>query len=266
VVKKKRVNRPAPTKKGIEAWFTRFVKFSADYIPHLGVIHLNCRHKMDLYNQYLRHQRGMEMEDRSSSSNFYKVVAISMGATIKIPAIKLFSRCTTCDDFDDKIKKTKVKTKIDYFRVQKELHMVWQMQERMKYYHHVAKSRSCPIKWCSIISDGMDQSKTSLLRLKRDTSASAKLNPLKMAVISVLCHSHKPYCQTFTFPNDFPKDSSMTVEVLVRDLKAIQDTSGLSECLYLQLDNTVRENKNTTVFVFLCLLVHFNLFQKVWLI
>lgn len=265
VVKNRRINRPAPVKKGIDAWFTRFVKYSADYIPHLGVIHLNCRHKMDLYKQYVRNQRSMGMEDISSSTNFYKVVAKSMGTIIKIPTIKLFSRCTTCDDWDDKIKKTKSKTLIAYYQVQKETHMVWQMEERLKYYHHVSKSRSCPRKWCSIILDGMDQSKTSLLRLKRDTSASAKFNPLKMAVISVLCHSHKPYCQTFTFPNDFPKDSSMTVEILVRALQAIKATSGLADCLYLQLDNTVRENKNTTVFVFLCLLISKGLFKKVCL-
>jgi hypothetical protein len=239
------------------------VKFSADYIPHLGVIHLNCRHKLDLYNQYIRHQRAMEMEQQSSYGTFRKVVTEAMGETILIPKIKLFTRCTVCDDFDDKIKKTKSKTLIALYESQKEEHMLWQMDERRKYYHHVAKARSCPSKWLSLILDGMDQSKTSLLRLKRDTSASAKLNPIKMAVISALCHSHKPYCQTFTFPNDFPKDSSMTVEVLVRALMAIQATSGLPDVFYLQLDNTVRENKNTTVFVFLSLLVHLNIFTKV---
>jgi hypothetical protein len=203
------------------------------------------------------------MMSPSSLPNFYKVVAVAMGNTIIIPTIKLFSRCTTCDDWDQKIEQTKSKILIAYYEVQKEKHMLWQMDERLKYYHHVSKSRSNPSRWMSIIVDGMDQSKTSLLRLKRDTSSSAKFNPVKMAVISVLCHSHKPYCQTFTFPNDFPKDSSMTVEVLVRALKVIMETSGLPDCLYLQLDNTVRENKNSTLFVFLSLLVSVGIFKKV---
>jgi hypothetical protein len=257
VIKKNRTNRPAPVRKGIASWFTRFVKYSADYIPHLGIIHLNCRHRMDLYNQYIRHQRGMELEDRSSFANFYKVIAVAMGKTIKIPKIKLFSRCSTCDDLDDKIKNTRAVELIKIYELQKQVHMTWQMDERLKYYHHIAKSRANPLRWMSIILDGMDQSKTSLLRLKRDTSASANLNPLKMAVITALCYSHKPYSQTFTFPNDFPKD------ILVRALKAIQEISGLPDILYLQLDNTTRENKNTTVFVFLSLLVHLNIFTKV---
>ncbi len=116
----------------------------------------------------------------------------------------------------------------------------------------------------SLIIDGMDQTKSFFLRLKRDTSATAKLHKVQVSVIGSLCHSHTPHAQAHLICGDYPKDSSLACQVLANTLKNIIDKSGyLPATLYLQLDNTARENKNSTLLLFLRLLVKIGMFKKV---
>ena len=62
----------------------------------------------------------------------------------------------------------------------------------------------------------------------------------------------------------WPHDSNLTIEVLSQVLLDFKDK--LPEVLYLQLDNTSRENKNRFVLGFCALLVQRNVFKKVTLL
>ena len=59
----------------------------------------------------------------------------------------------------------------------------------------------------------------------------------------------------------WPHDSNLTIQVLGHILLDFKDR--LPEVLYLQLDNTSRENKNRFVLGFCALLVQNNVFKKV---
>ena len=61
-------------------------------------------------------------------------------------------------------------------------------------------------------------------------------------------------------------DPNMTCEVLYRTLRAEQEARGgvLPDTLYLQMDNCIRENKNTYVFCYICWLVERGIFKTVY--
>ena len=65
---------------------------------------------------------------------------------------------------------------------------------------------------------------------------------------------------SFTYPN-VHNDPNLTITIIHRVLQSW--TSPLPEVLYVQVDNTARENKNSSVFGYLCMLVHQGLFKKI---
>lgn len=62
----------------------------------------------------------------------------------------------------------------------------------------------------------------------------------------------------------WPHDSNLTITVLLQVLLQLNSRfQELPKCLYIQLDNTCRENKNKYVFAFLSLLIQLKIFEKV---
>lgn len=58
----------------------------------------------------------------------------------------------------------------------------------------------------------------------------------------------------------WPHDANLVLNVLLR---VVSKREALPDVLYLQLDNTARENKNQYVMGFLALLVEMNVFKEV---
>lgn len=83
--------------------------------------------------------------------------------------------------------------------------------------------------------------------------------------IDIACvHGSKP--QVFITYEDIASDPNLTCEVLYQTLRAEQEARGgkLPEILYLQLDNCIRENKNTYLFAYICWLVERNIFKTAY--
>ena len=137
-------------------------------------------------------------------------------------------------------------------------------QERKKYALHRQKARSNPEKYITIIIDGMDQSKTNLPCLCKESKSSQALQKLRTHLTGVLVHTRAPkgkICYGFYDLLQWPHDSNMTIAVLLKILHQFKHK--LPPVLYLQLDNTARENKNKFVFAFCSLLVSLGVFRKV---
>jgi hypothetical protein len=64
-----------------------------------------------------------------------------------------------------------------------------------------------------------------------------------------------------------PSDPNLTIEVLQRIMKSVEDglprNQNLPKTLYLQMDNCSRENKNTAMFAYLSWLVERGVFDRV---
>ncbi len=91
------------------------------------------------------------------------------------------------------------------------------------------------------------------------------MTKLNVGVIGVLSHGHEPRATAYLVPSEYPKDSSFTMHVVVKTILQQLETNGfIPPIFYLQLDNTVRENKNKTMMAFMALLVEQGIFDNSW--
>ena len=138
--------------------------------------------------------------------------------------------------------------------------------ERKKYHSHREKSRTYPEKFLTLIIDGMDQSKTNLPNTKLIAKSTSSLWRLRTHVTGAILHTKASfgkliYC--FVDLVQYPHDSNLTLTVIVNVLTDFARNHHFPEVLYLQMDNTCRENKNKFVFTFCAALVELQVFKKV---
>jgi hypothetical protein len=253
---------PANKKNAVIEWFHGMLQVNADFMPHLDEIHLNARSVQEVYERYEDHC-AVNMIHCCSYPYFNATVKEEMGDYIKIRKNKAFTKCEKCVDWDIKIRKG-TKSKRAYYKKKKACHMVRQENERRKYYKHRWKSRSNSSRYFSVIIDGMDQNKTDILRLQRETQATSALTKLGVSVIGVISHGHEPRATAYLVPSEYPKDSSFTMHIVAETIiRALEKNEFLPPIFYLQLDNTGRENKNKTMMAFMSLLVEQGIFTKV---
>jgi hypothetical protein len=249
----------AQQRANITEYIRDFARTYGDYMPHPDEVHLPCGTMLRLHKRY--NTFCISTGIQSSSYQYFRITAnADFGKYVKIRQLKVFSKCETCDKYaTNKEKANDVETAKEW-GMKLEKHNDWQHRERQKYYRHRYKS----IKYLSLIMDAMDQQKTEVLRLKRYTQASAKQEKVQVSVVGVISHGHAPHVQAYLLAGDYPKDSSLTCQVLAATLKEILAKQHfLPPTLYLQLDNTSGQNKNSTLLLFLRLLVKLRVFDKV---
>jgi hypothetical protein len=118
-----------------------------------------------------------------------------------------------------------------------------------------------PEKYISIIIDGMDQSKTYLPKHAFNLTVDQGAAKLKVHVMGVLVHGHGAYA--FNTLEDWPSDANLNIECLSRVLGDIGWDTLADKTLFLQLDNTTRENKNHALFGWLAALVKLRIIKEV---
>ena len=168
--------------------------------------------------------------------------------------------------------------------------MLHNRAERHKYYHHREKARSEPLRYATVIIDGMDQSKTNLPHLTQNTKSTQNLWKLRTHLTGALLHTQSPkgklgfgYYDLLQWPHDcnltiHPRRSGRErrkpplrggrpfqgLRPLLHVLVYLADhLNSIPEVLYIQLDNCYRENKNRYMFGFCSLLVQLRIVKKV---
>ena len=135
----------------------------------------------------------------------------------------------------------------------------------------------------SIIIDGMDQNSTNLPHMKRLQKSDVNLWYLRTHLTGVIVHGHGTCC--YLDFQQWPHDPNLTCNLLIKVYtmyfsnhttylflqviskyfsKLSKTHKPLPKKLFLQLDNTARENKNRCVLAFLSLLVHYGIFDEVY--
>ena len=112
-----------------------------------------------------------------------------------------------------------------------------------------------------MIIDGMDQKKTLLPHFVRTPKKLQEENFIQFHLVGCMVFNGKMCPRVyFTTPNIY-NDANLTITIIHH---VLTHWSGkLPQVLYLQLDNTSRENKNQIVFGYLSMLVEMRTFQKV---
>ncbi|XP_071151155.1 uncharacterized protein, partial [Mytilus edulis] len=137
--------------------------------------------------------------------------------------------------------------------------------ERESYYVRRAQAEMKPKEIISLILDGMDQSKTDLPHYyKWNNPNGASSQKLKTHITGSIVHGRGKYF--FMDFNQFPHDTNLTLSCLLHILVEEADGNGqLPPVLYVQLDNTCRENKNKYFVGMMAYLVKKKIVREVWM-
>lgn len=116
----------------------------------------------------------------------------------------------------------------------------------------------------------MDQAKTNVPLICQQTKSTQNLWRMRTHLTGALVHTKAEKGKmAFAYFDllQWPHDSNLTISVLLAVLQQVRSKLGsLPKILYLQLDNTSRENKNKYLLSFLAHLVELKLFKKVHIV
>ena len=118
----------------------------------------------------------------------------------------------------------------------------------------------------TMIIDGMDQAKTNIPNTKVIAKSTSGLWHLWTHITGCLQHTQSPHGKLpFVYVDmlQWPHDSNLTVTTIMNVLTEADKIRPLPESLYIQLDNTARENKNKYVLGFCAFLIEKKVFKKV---
>ena len=137
-------------------------------------------------------------------------------------------------------------------------------KERGVYWAHRHLARLYPERHLSLCIDGADQSDHSLPHLHEKTHTSGEAHKAKVHVTGVIAHGRDTYVYTCPFHVKF--GHNMAIQALwdtIVDIQARSADGKLPDNLYIQLDNTTRQNKGRYFTAFCEYLVAAGLFKYV---
>lgn len=143
-------------------------------------------------------------------------------------------------------------------------HRDQQSLEREKLAKHRKKCFSNPEKYMGIVIDGMDQKKTRLPHWPRPPKSIDESCLIQLHVVGCLVFNGELHSRVFlNYPN-LHNDGNLTITILQRVIVEWEKRpGGLPPVLYLQLDNTSRENKNNLLMTYLHMLLEKKVFKKI---
>ena len=175
-----------------------------------------------------------------------------------------FAKCTICvrQRSKDAVRRNQAQRDQDLAITVAHLEEV--AQEKLCYYIHRDKGRNRSKAFMSMIIDGADQSKYDLPYWCEQSHASDETKRLKMHLYGVLVHGRQSY--VFVIPDHEKQGHNSTIQCLWKVIVDQYFANGkqLPPVLFVQLDNTTKQNKGRYVNAFLCLLIHFKVFTRIY--
>jgi hypothetical protein len=173
-----------------------------------------------------------------------------------------FSKCDTCSKFDTDYSNTTDSKKRAEIIAQKREHKALISKDKDGYYSRGAKAVMRPADFLSLIVDGADQEKYSLPYRPRPMKVVDNCWRQKNHVMGAISHGRQVFAYIAT--DDIKQGNNVTIEVVHRVLlKTIKDEVRLPPVLFLQLDNTCKQNKAQYTMAYLHSLVDAGVFKKI---
>lgn len=234
-------------------------------------VHLDVTSKMDLWDECVADmvddmkasgQQFTQQQLDAPVSYDYFLKVLGLHYKVIIHKHKNFSQCKECLHYKERLK-TQLSVH-DRARVKSERakHYKVVYQERVTYHATRRRAQERPDKWMSIITDAVSKNRTELPRFTRKLTEMSKFQAFKNQLYTVLVHQHKQDSHNkggafnFMVPESVVCGGNITAEVIWRTLLKLQDLREVwAENLHVQLDNTIKDNKNHTVLGFLAWLV-----------
>ena len=250
---------PSPTRSRIILFLQKIAKGYGDLMPDKQEIHVPWVCKLHLYEKLVREWN----HDGSppSASYFYRTLR-EYAKDIKTPKIHRFSKCTACTQFDDILVRDQTsKGKIKRTIAARDRHIELVRFERKGYMERQNRAQNDPKNYCSIVIDGADQAAFGLPHFVYDTKDTVG-HKLKVKLVGLKEHGHIPKICLYLMTEEFATGTNHVVETIHRWLNEKSKHGPLPPTLYIQLDNSGRENKNRYQIAYLECLVAWDVFKN----
>ena len=241
-------------------WMKHYFQLHCEVMPTTGRLHLSDNFTRKEIFEVYRNDMEKTHDKSVRYSQFSRLWNTEFNNVI-IPRQVRMGVCSICANLKSMAKGAKTEVEKERFKLLLQEHRDGQALERKKAMHHREKSLKNPERFMCLMIDGMDQKKTCLPhfpRLPKDISDECLV---QMHLVGCLAYNRTVKPHVFiTYPN-VHNDPNLTVTVIQRVLGSWDGP--LPPVLYVQLDNTARENKNSTVFGYLSMLVDQGVFTKI---
>ncbi|KAL3679738.1 hypothetical protein R1sor_022694 [Riccia sorocarpa] len=180
---------------------------------------------------------------------------------VTIPTTNKFSVCDFCELYKSKRDKAVTTTEKAKAVEALKLHRKQQAEERAAAGRRRWKALDSPKDCAYIQIDGMDQKRTALPHFAKQPKSVDGAALVGVHLVGAMIFHGKLQTRAFLTYNNLKSASNLTIIVLQKILLEWEGT--LPPTLYLQLDNTVRENKNNILFAYLAMLLEKKVFTKI---
>ncbi len=245
-------------------WLTNFFDSVCDKMPTSGEYHLppylqwsDILQDLNTFLQTNGH--------RSFSDNYFSRLHSNCFPKVKLPASTRQGKCDVCLQLKESRKNATTEQERLRFQEELRVHNEAQMKERQLYYARCLQAKQQPDQYMSLIMDGMNTPSFPLhVPLPKGTS---RIDRLKLHVLGFIDHGNSSY-HMYGSLDHWPHGANYVTSILWTYLQqrmktSIEEGSEWPHTLYLQIDNCWRENKNTTLFGFLALLIKHGWFREI---
>jgi hypothetical protein len=240
-------------------WFELYFSTIGDYMPHFSKIHLPPALYKDMHTVYLSDMELQNVIYTQLAKHQWRSIWKTHFPHVYVGKYSMFATCDICASFKRALLEKHSLSERMALRDEQRLHIAWVRAERGIYHKHRFMSRSEPKRYLSMIIDGMDQKKTDLPWVWPLDKGTASLPRIKTHVTGVIMHGHKPSSLLFVDFLDVPHDPNLTCHIINRSLLTLEGP--IPPIFKLQLDNTSKENKNSTILIYMALLVFTGVFD-----
>lgn len=254
------------------AFIRSFAETNGEKMPHQTSIRIPFQ-KTHVYKTYVSFSRTRQLQ-YFAKTKFYDLWNAHC-ADITVARWKGdFAMCNVCKEFAQMFYNPQLPERERVFGKQKHAqHIATVMECKKGYYHRQHKAINSPNTYMSMIIDGCD-STTTLLPNIRIQAKAEKQHPeafLKHKLMGVRVHALHKRDYLYMLP-PFAAETvgcNLTLDALQRTLTKEaeyrqQQRLRWPSILYLQLDNTSKDNKNQTVFAYLSWLVKEGIFREIY--
>eukprot|EP01103_Thecamoeba_quadrilineata_P015175 TRINITY_DN470_c0_g1_i8.p1 TRINITY_DN470_c0_g1~~TRINITY_DN470_c0_g1_i8.p1 ORF type:complete len:433 (-),score=32.33 TRINITY_DN470_c0_g1_i8:481-1779(-) len=244
------------------AWLSAYVASVGDLMPDSQEIHLPIYFRWhDLYLEMLS-----DMADKWPSnfipkySTFYRCRKTKF-SHVKRPKYTKLGKCDTCSTLSNNINASHGAQKFN-LRTQMHEHTLLHRGERLTYHTRRTQAKLNPKEYLSIILDA--SSGFHLPHITPIPKSFSHNDRLKISVFGLLDHSNNVQ-KIYSLLPVWDQGPNITITILLQYLHDLKVQGKLPRTLYLQLDNSGKDNKNRYLIGILALLAHLGWFTTIQL-